>query len=352
MNIFVILINIIPAVLLSIIIQLAFHEIGHMLAGLITGWRLIYLQLYHLALIKENSKYRIKLVPTLNCRCIMYPKDLYQGATLYTLGGISTNLLLTVTGLAGMIGFLHRPILRIYMWSFFASGIMLLITNATPNTKRVCNDMACLKLIRNDTLSMISHNAQMMIAQQLFEGMTYRQIEPDLICLTGEKVYTDILAYQVVLEYYFNLDQDKYIPARKALDKIKPEAPISQEVRNIINMELLYIELLEDILNKRNKVKTNPRYINGIEEYIREYEGKGDIHSGRVKATWEAYRFYSRGDNKAAIDHLDQKIAEMDSAKYLYLGEKLFCMDQLTSIRNLLWRDLIMEKRTGTDSYN
>lgn len=342
--------SILLAVILSILLQLAAHEFGHMLAGAVTGWRLIYLQIFRIALVNESKHYRLKRVPTYGYRCLMYPKELFQNAAFYTLGGLFMNLLLTIAGVAGMMKYSNHSFIRVYDFGLSVFGIMFLITNGVPNIERVCNDMACLMMLKHDGTSKKSHNCQMMIAHGLFEGKTYRQMDRSLVEVGETRINTDILAYHAVLEYYYHLDRDAYLLARDALDKIEMQAPISQEVRNIINMELLYIDLVTDIIHMKHILNDYNRYPEGLESFIKEHEVRGDIHSFRVKIASEAHYYYMKGDLTAAIKRLDQGISDMLAMEYLYLGEKLFCIDQLTGIRNMMQRDLVLIGKTGTDN--
>ena len=335
------LFHMVPSVVLPLIVQLLAHEFGHMLAGILTGWRMIYLQLFRIALVKENNGLKIKAVPSICYRCIMYPKSLCRNASLYTLGGIMTNLLLTAVALLGMIKYIRRPVICMYAMGLFSFGMMLLITNGIPNIGRVCNDMACMLIMKSNQASKKAHNYQMVIAHQLFEGKTYRQMDQRIIEVGDRRINTDILAYHAVLEYYFHLDEDEYILAREALDKIEMDAPISREVRNIIRMERLYLNLILNILMKEFSANIGKMNQQEIEKLVIENEIKGDIHSVRVKAVGMAYRYYIEGKLEAAIKCLDQSIREIDDRRCLYLGEKLFCMDQLTGLRNILQRDYI-----------
>lgn len=337
----IIILNMIPSAILPLMFQLLAHELGHMLAGSLSGWRMIYLQLFRIALVKENKRLRIKTVPSYSYRCIMYPKSICLDASLYTLGGIMINLLLTAVGLLGMLKYFRHPVIWMYAMGLFLFGMMLVITNGIPNIGRVCNDMACMQIMKNNQVSKKAHNCQMIIAHQLFEGQTYRQMDKRLLVVGNKRINTDILAYHAVLEYYLHLDEDEYTLAQKALDRIEPDAPISREVSNIISMERLYLNLILIILRNEFSTNSNSMKQEEIDKIMRANEIKGDIHSVRVKAVGMAYSYYIEGKLEIAIKWLDQCIREMVDMRYLYLGEKLFCIDQLTGLRNMLQRDYV-----------
>ena len=48
-----VLLHIVPAIAIGFIMQLIIHETGHLVGGLLTGWRFSYLQLYNLVLKKK-----------------------------------------------------------------------------------------------------------------------------------------------------------------------------------------------------------------------------------------------------------------------------------------------------------
>ncbi len=335
MNMLYGLMHSIIAVMISFLLQIIIHETGHMLAGMLTGWQLIYIQIFQIAMIKENKTYRWKKIFSAHCRCIMYPRAITQGALLYTLGGLILNILLSLLCLICIGKFIRTPIPFIYSFSLFTSGIVISIINGIPNTKKVSSDMACYQLLKKDDQTRCCHNAQLLIAKQLFEGRTYRQIETVLIYTTGMEAYNDILAYQAVIEYYTHLDNDEYTSARKALNKVKLGIAVSQEVKAIIHMEYLYLDLLIDMVTGRTKTIESQKY-NDIEEYILKFEAKGDIHSLRVIMLWKAYKHYSEGDYEAAANFMDKAILKVTASCCLYLGEKVFCLDQLIGVQNIL----------------
>jgi hypothetical protein len=310
-----------------------------MVGGLATGWRLVHLQVYRFALVREGAL-KLKTVSNIGFQCIMNPKSLDQNSNLYTLGGVIINLFMTMAGFLGIVFFKNQPIIVIISMSFMTSGIAMLITNTIPNTKTVSNDMSCYLLIREDVRTLHYHNAQLMIAKQLSKGRTYGNISRKLICIKGREVDNDILAYQALLEYFYHLDKDEFGPARDILMKADQGSNVSRGVEKMIKLELLYYDLLLDILSKGTVAETKARYQGGVVEYIKENETKGDVHTVRVIGLWEVYKYYKKGRIAEALECMEREISNLRSMSCLYLGEAVFCMDQLMSIGNILWRDL------------
>ena len=57
-----ILLHIIPAIAIGFIVQIVLHEIGHLIGGLLTGWRFLYMQLYTLVLKRDNKGLKLVVV--------------------------------------------------------------------------------------------------------------------------------------------------------------------------------------------------------------------------------------------------------------------------------------------------
>lgn len=330
------LIHVVPAATLSFLIQLIMHEVGHMIGGYITGWRLIYLQVFHLAIVKKDKRLLIVFVPSNNCQCIMYPKSVNSGAKIYTMGGCYVNLLLAILGLIAMLTGYRNMVLWVYYWCFFAVGIVFYLMNGISNTRRICNDKACSKLLKSDTNTRLCHNAQLIIARHLNEGNTYERIGEEFFDLSGDKADNDILAYHAVLEFYFHLETGNYAKMVYALEKIDMEAPISRGVRNIIILERLYSEMIMSMINGSKSPLDERKYMNNIREYIKRYDTKGDVHSVRVKATYNIYDLLNKGNITDAYYQLDYIISDIEKMKCIYEGEKLFCISQLHKLYNII----------------
>lgn len=91
---------------LAFVLQIILHELGHLLFGLLSGYRFV----------SFRFGFRLLAQCGLLCRCVMCPPELDEDGTfplsLYSLGGIFLNLL------SGLL----------FLWLFFISGGMLLLT--------------------------------------------------------------------------------------------------------------------------------------------------------------------------------------------------------------------------------
>ncbi len=328
------LIHILPAIGASLLIHLIIHEAGHLLGGLLTGWRFLHLQVNHIAVVRHMKGIRFKFLPSINYQCIMYPRTIETGARVYTMSGCWMNMLLAFLGLIGILFRCGDMVLWVYSWCFFVSGIGFYLMNGIPNTKRLCNDKACCRLLKMDSITRQCHNAQLIIAKCLGEGMTYKWIGEELICLSGDLADNDILAYQAVLEYYYHLETGNHERMIHALEMIDLKASISNEVMDIIALERLYSELVISIVNRMNKPIESKKYLNDINAYICKHKIGGDVHSFRVKATYDAYECAIRENPECSHRIIDKAITDLMQMPCLYKGEKIFCVNQLIKVKD------------------
>jgi hypothetical protein len=307
---------------------------------MITGWKFLYIHIYKLVLKKSKKRLSLIMVEDKGFKCIMYPKSLKTDALFYTMGGCIVNLLSVVWGFGLLVSVRLTAILWIYIWSFTVFGVGIFFMNAIASTKRICNDKACYNLLRADHTTRNCHNAQLFIAKQLMDGISYRQIEKDYFNLCPYNAKNDIEAYQIILEYYYYLDTGSFHMIGPTFAKIKETNKISKDIADIIKSERIYSKIITKFMLLCNELtdieyldKFIDTYINivDIEKPIKQHKG-GDIHSYRVKAACEAYILYKNSDLRKVINKLNKEIEKMKRSNFVYDGEKKFCINQIRKL--------------------
>lgn len=274
-------IHIVPSICLGFFIQLILHETGHLIFGLLTGWRFLFIQINRLALMHVNNKLCLTVVKDKNFRCIMSPKSVNSNALLYTMGGCIANLVSAIFGFIIMIFSCSNPVLWLYLWGFTAFGAGLFLMNGISRTKRICNDKACYDLIKQNNHTGVCHNAQLLIANYLARGFTYGRIGKELLFPCPRTANNDIEVYQAILEYYYYLDTGDYRSAGQALDKIRISQSNSKEISDLVKAEQIYGKLMLFFILGETPVKALTDC--DWNKYIK----KGDVQALRVKAVIE-----------------------------------------------------------------
>ncbi|MDR0838609.1 MAG: M50 family metallopeptidase, partial [Oscillospiraceae bacterium] len=85
---------------LSMVLHIIIHEFGHMVFGLLTGYRFLSFRVFNLTLIREDGKLRFKkyTLAGTSGQCLMSPPDFADGkipVMLYNFGGAFMNLIVS-----------------------------------------------------------------------------------------------------------------------------------------------------------------------------------------------------------------------------------------------------------------
>ena len=326
------IINLIPAIIAGFIIQVILHEIGHFIGGKVTGWSFLFIQIYRFLIRRTDKGLRLLITNDIGFQCIMYPGSINTKALIYTMGGCITNLLSALMGFILLFTVDVSPLMWLYVWCFSVFGIGLFFVNGRSSIKRVCNDRACYNLLKINSQARLCHNSQLLIAKQLMKGLSYSEIGEEAICLCNDIAKNDIEAYQVVLEYYYYLDMGNYMILEQVLDKVRDKENISTELVHIIEMELIYVKLYLALrLHRKSYIN-----LNDIEKAIKRYGKKGDIHTLRVGTVYKAYLYYVNQINQEAAIIIDSTINDIKKSKYIYEGDKVFCIRQLMHMKGMM----------------
>ncbi|MDR1705485.1 MAG: M50 family metallopeptidase [Clostridiales bacterium] len=122
----------------GIALNVVLHELGHLICGLLSGYKFISFSVGHIMLVKENGKLKKKSfgVAGVGGQCLMSPPEPVNGAfpfLLYNLGGSCMNFI--VSGIFVMLFMLLRDAV-VYSESIFLPiafvGALLGIINVLP----------------------------------------------------------------------------------------------------------------------------------------------------------------------------------------------------------------------------
>lgn len=134
------------AIFVAIVVNTFFHELGHLIFGLLTGYRFLSFRIFSFMLIRENGvlNFKKRAMPGTLGQCLMAPPS-YQGGNypfmLYNLGGI---LFGGIISLALVIVSLTVPMhMTLQFFCLMAGwiGLVLNFVNAIPQSgKKAMND--------------------------------------------------------------------------------------------------------------------------------------------------------------------------------------------------------------------
>lgn len=161
----------------GLFLQIIIHEAGHLIFGLLSGYKFSSFRIANFMWITENGSVKFKrhsIVGTAG-QCIMIPPDFDNGKipfVLYNLGGTLMNIISAFLFLALYTVFKNGSILPAVMLNFALVGLLCAITNGVPmRTGTIDNDgYNTITLARNGN-ALRAFWIQMQIAEQSAKGV-------------------------------------------------------------------------------------------------------------------------------------------------------------------------------------
>ena len=179
------LLLVIPAYL----VQVVLHEMGHMAAALLSGYRFVSIGVFGVMLVRRRGKLRFAPLrtPGVLGQCVMAPPPMKNGRypfVFYYLGGVIANLL------GAAVAFLCLRRVEFSAWWLFVLAINLIsvLENGLPITGLLRNDGAnALFLLRNEQERLALYDG-MKITEGLADGTRLRDMPAEwCACPEGQE---------------------------------------------------------------------------------------------------------------------------------------------------------------------
>lgn len=163
--------------LLSMGLQIILHEAGHMVCGLMTGYGFVSFNVFGYIWKKEaDGKLRFGRMQIAGAggQCLMDPPDYADGQfpfTLYNMGGVLMNLLVSAVCTVLAVVCFHLPALFLFFASMALIGVLFALINGLPvPVAAIQNDGRNQLCISRDQHARRAFWVQMRIAAELARG--------------------------------------------------------------------------------------------------------------------------------------------------------------------------------------
>ena len=295
----------------SIYLNIIFHEAGHLLFGLLTGYSFLSFRIYSLTFIREQGKLRLKKfsIPGTAGQCLMAPpvgpidKLPYR---LYNYGGVLMNFVISFLAFLPMLLFPQLSIHgKFLLGGFAAGGFMLGLTNGLPlKAFGIANDGYNVKSIQKDPVARNSFRLQLELYRRQSAGDRLKDMPEEWFTLPEEAELSNVMnAYLLYMAYNRDLDRMDFASAKSnlnVLDQVLPKLPISY--RNVTNLGFLFLA----ILNGDSEEETE-QYLTKQSKLLMK-SARSEINIRRI-----AYAYYK-------LYHKDEKAAEVCRRSLLKLA--------------------------------
>lgn len=195
-------------VVLAAYLQIILHEAGHLVCGLLSGYRFVSFRIGSITLLKDgDGKLRIKRFKLAGTggQCLMSPPENVPldkiPTSLYNSGGVLVNLLCAIASLLLLryCGGMHLW-LRYFLAATMAIGFVFALINGIPmKLSGIANDGYNLFNLNRDKQSVKGFGAQLVVNDKLQNGTRLAQMPDELFDLGGDINYKDPLQANVWL---------------------------------------------------------------------------------------------------------------------------------------------------------
>lgn len=251
------------AIVAASLIQIIIHELGHLLFGLLSGYRFSSFRIFSFVIKKEQGKTvlrRMKLAGT-GGQCLMIPPEMKDGlfpVFLYNLGGSILNLL---SGIPFVILFFRRnptEIFSVFCLCMACMGLCNALLNGIPMQSRlVVNDGYNAWNLRKSPEALRAFWIQLNVSHLLSEGVRIRDMEDEwFVCPENEAMQCNSMITSLgVLHANRLMDEHRFTQADAAImNLLENGSKLNGISRNSLLCDRLYCEIIGE--NRREVVES------------------------------------------------------------------------------------------------
>lgn len=216
----------IGAFILSLAILIPIHELGHLVCGLMTGYKFVSYRIFNFTILKENGKFHIKnfAIQGTGGQCLLTPPDLpiqEIPTGWYNFGGVFANLILLVIAIPFFLLDLN-PYVAEALGIFVLTDIFLILINGIPmQAGGVGNDGYNIKILRKNLLSKQGIINQLRANSLIQNGMRPKDMPESLFSNPEQIDYKNALEVSIPLMYSSRLiDNMDYSEALKIIENL------------------------------------------------------------------------------------------------------------------------------------
>ncbi|MBQ7374751.1 MAG: hypothetical protein IJW61_02115 [Clostridia bacterium] len=239
------------SVIVIYLFQIALHEAGHLVFGLISGYKFSSYRFLSIMVHKKDG--RIKLskfsVPGTAGQCLMLPPEMKDGKIpvfLYNIGGVVFNLISVILMVVIMIIFRDIPLVAgIMLFGGMAALAMALLNGIPIKTDLVANDGYNALSLSKDPEAIRSFYYQMKINAETAEGTRLRDMPSEWFYIpSSDGMKNSLVASMAVILHSRLMDEHRFYEARElAILLLEGENNIIGLHRGILMTEKLFLDL-------------------------------------------------------------------------------------------------------------
>ncbi len=262
------------SVYLAMAVQIAIHEAGHLVFGLLTGYRFSSYRFFSLMWIKQDGKLRFKKLNLAGTggQCLMAPPDWREDFpfVLYNLGGVLMNLI--SAALFWLLSLIAAPTAKIFLLMGALIGLAFALLNGLPlRVGPVDNDGRNILSIRKSPAARRAFWLQMKVNERQAAGVRLRDMPEDWFSVPGDETpENSILAAVSVNRAARLMDAHRLDEAAALQDRLIAQEDLAGIYRGLLRCDRVFCELLgegrEDVLASL-QTKEQTKFMKSMKSY-------------------------------------------------------------------------------------
>ncbi|MBQ8315121.1 MAG: hypothetical protein IJX95_05205 [Lachnospiraceae bacterium] len=235
----------------TMVLHTIIHEGGHLIFGLLTGYRFLSFRVLSFTIIKKDGKLmrkKIKVPGTLG-QCLMYPPEWKEDGDYpyvwYNLGGGLLNLVFCA--LSVPLFFIHSPLAAWAAGVFIFTGVLFGISNLLPMSVGIPNDGKNCLLCAKERENQKAFYAQLKTNAMLSDGAMLTDIPEELLCVGEGQPVNSLTAFPRLMKVYRHWalgEEEKAEACLTELEAGMDKLPVA--FANTFDLERLYLLLLQE----------------------------------------------------------------------------------------------------------
>lgn len=246
--------------MLSCILHVLIHELGHLIAGKLSGYTFVSYRVGSLLIKRENGKLVTKRysIPGTGGQCLMRPPAYNDGNypfMFYNLGGGLLNII--VGGLALLLS-ATTNFADLFLFAFGFVGIILGIINLIPINGKIPNDGYNIFYLRKDKMARRSFWLQIEVNAQMSEGKRLNDMPDELFELLEDADFSNFMVLSVIyIKIGRLIENEEYEEAKTLFEQYKNEPAFLDLYRLELQSDFLGIDILDGKITDKSEVDKN-----------------------------------------------------------------------------------------------
>lgn len=236
----------------AVFVQIIIHEAGHLVFGLMSGYKFSSFRINSFMWIKENGKVKFKRLAIAGTagQCLMAPPEPVDGkipVVLYNLGGVLMNIITGFAFLGMCFALSSIPLLLVVMLLFALIGFVLAIMNGVPMRMGTLNNDGynTLELVRNKS-ALRAFWVQLKVSEMEAEGIRLKDMPDAWFSIpSDEQMKNGMIAATGVFVCNRLMDAQRFEKADKLMNHfLEINSGIVGLHRNLMICDRMYVEII------------------------------------------------------------------------------------------------------------